>query len=389
MWASAAVMLATLPGRTQGLSLITEPLIEDLKVDRVSFANANLWATLIGALFCFPAGWVFDRYGLRRTTAMIVLALAAVVCGFSFLASSMLILFALLTLTRGLGQSALSVASITAVGRRFPERTGMPMAVFAILISLFFAVAFGLVGFAVRAEGWRAAWMQVALFLAIVIAPLVLFLFPGREGKPDEKNEKGIGLSEALKAPAFWIFAGAAAAFNFVSSGFGLFNEAILAEHGFSQKTFHIFLAVTTLFSLAGQFLGGWLSGRVGYRTVTAISMGVYALALASVVNAGSMWMLMLISLLMGVAGGMVIVVFFAVWAEAFGRAHLGRIQGAAQFMTVISSAMGPSLFALCFESQRSYSPILLAMACVVFVIGMAALKVPMPRRLMTPSPAT
>jgi MFS family permease len=257
------------------------------------------------------------------------------------------------------------------------------------LISVFFAIAFGLVGLAVRAEGWRTAWMLVALFLAIVIAPLVLFSFPGREGKSVQTMEEGIGLREALRSPAFWIFAGAAAAFNFVSSGFGLFNQAILAEHGFNQKTFHIFLAITTLFSLVGQFLGGWLSGRVGYRTVTAISMAVYAVALGAVVNVRTMEMLMMISLLMGVAGGMVIVVFFAVWAEAFGRAQLGRIQGAAQFLTVISSAMGPSLFALCYESQKSYTPILIAMAGVVLAIGLAALKAPMPQRTPNPVPAT
>jgi hypothetical protein len=45
---AAVVMLGTLPGRTQGLGLITEPLVADLRLDRVSFANINLWATLLG-----------------------------------------------------------------------------------------------------------------------------------------------------------------------------------------------------------------------------------------------------------------------------------------------------------------------------------------------------
>ena len=50
-WAILAVaalaMAGTLPGRTQGLGLVTEPLLADFQIDRVTFANINLWATLI------------------------------------------------------------------------------------------------------------------------------------------------------------------------------------------------------------------------------------------------------------------------------------------------------------------------------------------------------
>ncbi len=51
---AALAMVATLPGRTQGLGLVTEPLIADLGIDRVSYANVNLWATLLGAALCLP-----------------------------------------------------------------------------------------------------------------------------------------------------------------------------------------------------------------------------------------------------------------------------------------------------------------------------------------------
>ena len=34
---AAAAMVGTLPGRTQGLGLITEPLLRDLQLDRVTY----------------------------------------------------------------------------------------------------------------------------------------------------------------------------------------------------------------------------------------------------------------------------------------------------------------------------------------------------------------
>ena len=44
---AAAAMVGTLPGRTQGLGLITESLLAELHIGRVEYAELNLWATLI------------------------------------------------------------------------------------------------------------------------------------------------------------------------------------------------------------------------------------------------------------------------------------------------------------------------------------------------------
>src|SRR5918997_6532929 len=76
---AALAMVGTLPGRTQGLGLITEPLIADLQLDRVAFARVNLWATLIGALFALGVGRVVDRFGSRVVLAAVAAALGAVV----------------------------------------------------------------------------------------------------------------------------------------------------------------------------------------------------------------------------------------------------------------------------------------------------------------------
>ena len=48
----------------------------------------------------------------------------------------------------------------------------------------------------------------------------------------------------------------------------------------------------------------------------------------------------MMYGVAMGIAGGVVTVVFFSVWSSIFKRTHLGRIQGAAQTMTVLASAL-------------------------------------------------
>ena len=76
---AALAMVATLPGRTHGLGLITEPLLADLGLDRVAYATINLWATLLGAAFCQPGGWLIDRLGVRAVLTAVLAGLAATV----------------------------------------------------------------------------------------------------------------------------------------------------------------------------------------------------------------------------------------------------------------------------------------------------------------------
>jgi MFS family permease len=377
---AAVVMLATLPGRTQGLGLITEPLLQDLRLDRIAYANINLWATLLGAAICLPIGRVFDRVGLRWTTAALSLVLALVVWRMSALTGGVAALFVLVLLTRAIGQSALSVASITAVGKSFGSNVGMAMGVYSVLLSVFFAAAFVAIGASVRSGGWRLAWLQVAVGLAFVVAPTVVLFMrePGTPQAAASGTGAGLTLAAALRTPAFWVFAGATSLFGLVSSGLGLFNEAVLAERGFDQETYHTFLAASALIALVGQFGCGWLTLRWSMQRLLGLAMFLYALALVALPFIVSFSQLWIFATLIGLSGGMITVMFFAIWRR-FGSGHLGRIQGAAQMLTVLASAVGPLLFAQCAALTGSYTPILWALAPCVFLVGLAALRVPVP----------
>ena len=99
VFVAALAMVGTLPGRTQGLGLITEPLLTELQIDRVAFARINLWATLIGALFCIGVGKLIDRFGSRIVLTLVSMTLATVVLSMSG-AGSVAMIAILVTLTR-------------------------------------------------------------------------------------------------------------------------------------------------------------------------------------------------------------------------------------------------------------------------------------------------
>lgn len=373
---AALLMLATLPGRTQGLGLITEPMLEDLRLDRVLYANINLWATLLGAAFCFPAGWALDRIGIRWVSIAIVAMLGAVVWVMSGHTGGVLTLFLLIALTRALGQSALSVASITAVAKTFGKRIRVAMSVYSVLITIFFVCAFIHVGAQVTGFGWRFAWREIAMALLVGVAPVTLLLLSNARVAEDEmerEDTSGVTLHTALRTRAFWIFAGAAALYGLVASGLGLFNQAVLAERGFDQTTYQLMLAATTGISLLGQFACGVGTVRLPIQRLLGIAMVLYGISLAALPFTTTRSQLWIVATLAGISGGMITVIFFAVWRQVFGSAHVGRIQGAAQMLTVLASAVGPLIFAKTARMWGSYSPILLTLAAVVFVFAIAA----------------
>src|SRR5688572_19286670 len=168
---STLAMIGTLPGRTQGLGLITEPLLRDLQISRVSFAQINLVATLIGSLFCIGIGKLIDRTGSRLVLTVTALALGLTVLGMSQVSGAMAMLVAV-TLTRGFGQSALSVVSLAMIGKWFRRLLTRAMAMYALVMSIGFMVAFPIVGAIVQSSGWRVAWATIGACLVFGLAPI-------------------------------------------------------------------------------------------------------------------------------------------------------------------------------------------------------------------------
>lgn len=392
-WVSVAVaalaMVGTLPGRTQGLGLVTEPLMKDLQLDRITYAEWNLWATLLGSLFALVTGRLLDQFGARSLLTVIALALGGVVIAMSRTAG-LAAMFVLLVLSRGFGQNALSVVSLTIPGHWFARRLSLAMAIYSVSLSIGFMAAFPTVSLLVDSQGWRFAWGAIGWSLVVVLAPLGWLLTrpsprgaelaAAGEAAPADaaKGDATAGSTwgQALRSPVFWVFALSSSLYNLLASGIGLFNQSILTERGFETDIYRRSLVITALTSLLGNFLGGWLATKWQLSHLMALAMGLLGLALLGLPSLTAVWHVDVFSVVMGVAGGFVIVLFFTAWPKLFGRAHLGRIQGTAQMLTVVASAVGPLVLAKCHAWTGSYAAIFYSLAGVVALLGFAAWRV-------------
>lgn len=441
---AAAAMVATLPGRTHGLGLITEPVLFDLSLDRVEYATLNLWATLLGAAFCLPVGWLLDRLGVRVVLAGVTAALAAVVLLMTRVTAGgsvtvwlpgvdpqnstwtgsqtvPLDLFALVTLTRGFGQSALSVVSLALMGKAAGRKSGAVVGVYSFVMAVGFMLAFTgikavfeapenaavqqydrdladgtatgtIAEYKARAKElsqgrWRTVWGGIGWILvgSAVVLPLFvrkLPLQPAETADGDDAERPSLTPGQALLTPGFWVFGLATSFYGMLTSGLSLFNQSVLAERGFDSKVFFTITAIGPIIGLAANLLAGLLARywiRLGHLLAGALVIQGVALVLFP--YATTLTHVYAYAAAMGVAGGVLTVTFFAYWTQAYGPKHLGKIQGTAQLLTVLASAVGPLILAVGQRSAGSYSPVLQQLSVVSFAFAVAAALVPMPKR--------
>jgi hypothetical protein len=110
-----------------------------------------------------------------------------------------------------------------------------------------------------------------------------------------------------------------------------------------------------------------------------AVAMFLLAASLAALPLLQNTWQAYVQTTVACAAGGFLTVLFFAVWAQAFGATHVGRIQGAAQMLTVVASAVGPLCIAWSRDAFGSYLPIFMMLAIATALFGVAALRVSLP----------
>jgi MFS family permease len=294
-------------------------------------------------------------------------------------------------LTSVLGQSALSVASMALVGKWFGRRISLAMGIYSILVVIGYIVAFPLFGTAIAHHGWREPWNLFGYVILFAIAPIAWFAV---RSTPDSRSIQsefpsnadagtvGMTAKQALRTQAFWLFGTSSALFGLYFGGIMLFYESILRERGFDTHVRDLILGIQTFAGLVASFVGGWVGLRWSLGKLMAIAMGLLAGSLFLLANLSSMTEVILYAIAMGSAGALVTVTFFSIWGHAFGRTHLGLIQGIAQGICIVCGAFGPRILAQFQIINGSYTSAFYTFAAISLLLGLWAWIVPIPRPL-------
>jgi MFS family permease len=388
----AIAMAATYPGRTHGLGTVTEPLLKDFGLDsadgRVLYASLGFWATLIGSLFCIPVGWLIDRFGQRPVLFCNMIFLGASVLILSS-ASNVILLFLGLLMTRGFGQAALSVVSISIVSHSHPpDRLGLAMAFYAILSMPLHLLLIYFVGWSLNTAqlDWRIVWSLVGI--ALLLGSTTAYWLPLKSATatrptrsaPVDSGDK-YTLRQALGTPAFWLFSLTISIWGMIYAGISLFNQDIFRERNFDASLYFQVLSYMTFVGLASKLFFGWLVNYVRLTHLLGVCMMLSAVSLFGLRFATQTWHAYAYGTLLGIASGAVALLFFASWGKLYGHCELGQIQGVAQMMTVFASAAGPLVFSLSKRHTESYAQIFFVFGASLMVMSLLAFVTPLPKK--------
>ena len=380
---AALAMVATLPGRTVGLGLITESLISEFGMTRTEYARFNMIATLLGTAGALIAGPLTDRFGIRVTLSGTLILLGCLVMTMSQWMTAATVM-AFLILTRTVGQSALSTISVASVGKWFTTRLAIAMGVFSVIVAIGFSVAIVGAQTQIAIVGWRKVWMTIGLSV-LILGLLCVALARRGESSQQASEELGNGtvltLREALLTPCFWVFAIGMALYGGLIASVSLFNESILRELGFGQETFRYAMAGLMSAGLLGNMIAAWSARRIGLPRVMAVSLAILTIVMLTYARLQSDWQVITHAGIFGFCGGVFSVLFFTGFGQAFGHTHLGKIQGCAQALAVIASALGPWWLADVQQRLGSYFSAMTSAAPVFALVAICAWFTKIPSR--------
>lgn len=287
----------------------------------------------------------------------------------------------------GLGYGGCALVPVTTVvARWFERKRAVAMSIAMTGLSVGGALLTPAAAWLVNSVGLDGAalWMGAGFLIGIVpVTLLVLRGTPQSMGlSPDGRqpaasainntSDNGATWAEAWRTRFFWAVS--------VSYVFVLAAQIGAMSHVYSlgversdHATAAMCVAATSLASIVGRLIGGFLLLRISTRAATLLWMSIQAMALILVAVATDKYILLICIMLFGLSVGNLVMMQPLQLAEAFGTREYGRIYAASQFISIAGVAIGPVTLGLLHDLSDGYGVPYLC-AALLGVCGIAAL---------------
>lgn len=393
----------TSPGQTYAVSIFIEHFINDLNLSRSLVSTLYTVGTLTGS-FALPfVGRQIDRRGPRVMVLLISIAFGLACIYMGFVQNAIMLGLGFVAI-RMLGQGSLSVVSQNVINQWWVRRRGLVMGLAGLFFALLGLGLFpNLINWLIPIYSWRTTYMILGALLLLFMAPLGALFFrdqPERYGlKPDgfseqdevEKVATAVPIlslleeewtvSDVVRTGAFWNISLGTAAIAMLSTGLFFHMISIFDDNQLSASvaaSVYVPIAVTTALV---NLVGGFLMDRVAPRFLLATALFLQAICLWMVQFLTGVEVAFLYGMVLGATSGLSRIVSSVIWADYFGRRHLGAITGLATPIGVAGTAFGPLLFGVGRDVMGTYNTVLILSAIAPLLLGIAALFLRKPQK--------
>jgi MFS transporter, OFA family, oxalate/formate antiporter len=398
-FAATLGMIMTSPGQTYAVSIFLEHFIVDLGISRSLVSTLYTVGTLVGSFALPLIGRQIDVRGPRMMTVLISLFFGIACIYMGYVANAVMLGLGFVAI-RMLGQGALGLVSSYTINQWWVRRRGMVMGLSGLGMSLIGMGLFpSLIQRLIDDFGWRTAYPVLGISILVLMLPVGYLFYRERPEayglKPDGMAKKASDagtedvplleeewtLPEVLRTPAFWIITAGLASMSMLSTGLFFHAVSIFSDNGLSAAvaaSAFVPVAVTTALV---NLLGGFLVDRISARFLLATALVFQAVVLVMAHSFGSVSMALFYGVALGATSGLQRAVSTVIWANYFGRRHLGSITGVTTTILVASSALGPMPFGIARDLLGSYNFVLNLTAIIPLVLAVVALFLRRPQK--------
>jgi len=356
--------------------LFIVPMGKELNIGRSTFGWSQSIRQLASAVTSPIIGPLIDRFGARILLQTAALIVGSAMIGLAFIESGwqLILLFAAMGLV-GMGGPGALVTSVPVV-KWFRRKRARAIAFASLGVPVGALVFVPLTQVFIDAWGWRNAWIALAVLgVGIIIPPALILLRRQPEDigllpdgdKAYSKSDDGPNATpdeiswtthDAVRSVVFWkliiVFTGIALALGTI----GVHRIPAFVDRGVDPGQIAIATAFDAIAAGISTFVMGNLAHRIPGRVLGAIGFSFLAVSSALTIYADTFALVFISMAIFGLGiGGMMFLQNF-IWAEYFGRAHLGAIRGVVMPLTLIVGGVGAPAAGYVYDITGSYDGI-------------------------------
>ena len=379
-------------GQTYFIAMFSAEIRGVFDLSHGDFGEIYAYATLASGATLIWLGRQIDHIDLRLYSAAVCVGLVVASVLMS-LASSVAMLGLAIFALRLTGQGLMSHTAITSMARYFHERRGLAIG----LASTGHAAGEALLPFMavtlIAALGWRETWMAVAVALALITVPLILWSLKGQGARHRRHLDHMAALHGAAVSAApqwtrrdmlgdsrFYLILPAVLAPSFILTGLFFHQVHLVASKGWSLTWFAAGFVVYAGATVAGSLGVGSFIDRVGATRLMRFHQLPLAAGLLVLAAFDAPPVMFVYLFLAGISTGANFTVVGAVWAELYGVAHLGAIRALTSALMVFSTALAPVTMGRMIDAGVSMEAIAV-LSAIYAAAGMGLVAVAFRRR--------
>jgi MFS family permease len=332
----------------------------------VGFVIMSWTSILTTVLF----GGLVDRFGVRPVMLPSVAGLSLCLAAMYFLTDSLPQFYLMLFAIVFVGGATSPVCYSRVLVDWFDRRRGLALGIGLAGVGVGNAIIPGIVSTLIAGQGWRMAYVAMAVLVIVINLPVTWFLMRDRptaqeakvEMKEDQHREDGskvvpieVSVSEVWSKPAFWTLIVAFTFIGFANSA-GLTHQfPLMIGRGVDPGVVALAGSLFGVSIIGGRIVAGFLMDKFFAPIVAGlfILLPATALALYAVGLPGNL--IVIATVLFGIGVGAEFDVISMLVSRYFGRLSFGKIY-ALVFAVFQGAAIGAWVVGRLYDQTGSYS---------------------------------